>query len=167
MPRKASASPATTAKLPTLGRWRSAVAVELIGAEAGWRAGVPILVQNLVTDYPSQLEADHLMRLSDSERQAIAQAARDCLPPGTRVRLFGSRLDDSRRGGDIDLLVEPPFAPGAEEQVTQRTHFVARLYRLMGERRIDVLMVPAFERDTRPVVQAARRDGQLLAQVGQ
>jgi len=126
-----------------------------------------MLVQNLVSVYLFQPEADHLMRLNDSERQAITQAARDCLPPGTRVRLFGSRLDDSRRGGDIDLLVEPPFALGAEEQVARRTRFVACLYRLMGERRIDVLMVPAFEPDTRPVVQAARRDGQLLAQVGQ
>lgn len=105
------------------------------------------------------------MRLNDSERRAIAQAAQECLPPGTRVRLFGSRLDDSRRGGDIDLLVEPPLALDAEAQVAQRTRFVARLYRLMGERRIDVLLVPADQPDPRPVVQAARRDGQLLAQV--
>jgi predicted nucleotidyltransferase len=128
---------------------------------------VPVLVQNVPADQPFQREADDLMRLNDRERQAIAQAARECLPPGTRVRLFGSRLDDRRRGGDIDLLVEPPCALGPEEQVAQRTRFVARLYRLMGERRVDVLMVPACEPDARPVVQAARRDGQFLAQVPQ
>lgn len=105
------------------------------------------------------------MRLNERERKAITQAAQECLPPGTRVRLFGSRLDDARRGGDIDLLVEPPAGLGADEQVEQRTRFVARLYRLLGERRIDVLMVPASERDARPVVQTARRDGQMLAEV--
>ena len=105
------------------------------------------------------------MRLTDSERRAIAQAARECLPPGTRVRLFGSRIDDARRGGDIDLLVEPPAVLSADEQVARRNRFVARLYRLLGEQRNDVLMVPASAPDARPVVQAARRDGLLLAQV--
>ncbi|WP_058556423.1 nucleotidyltransferase domain-containing protein [Thiohalocapsa sp. ML1] len=105
------------------------------------------------------------MRLNDHERRAIAEAAAEALPPGTRVRLFGSRLDDTRRGGDIDLLVETATGLDADEEVARRTRFIARLYRLLGERRIDVLMVPAHAPDTRPVVRAARRDGQLLAEI--
>ena len=45
-----------------------------------------------------------------AEKAGIGWAAREVLPHGSRVLLFGSRTDDSRRGGDIDLLVEPPVA---------------------------------------------------------
>jgi len=41
------------------------------------------------------------MRLSTDERAAVENSARRFLPPGSRVSLFGSRTDDSRRGGDI------------------------------------------------------------------
>jgi predicted nucleotidyltransferase len=80
------------------------------------------------------------MRLTTQERVAIADAARDTLAPGSRVCLFGSRVDDQARGGDIDLLVELPAPTAAVDTVARRQAFVARLYRLIGERRIDVLM---------------------------
>jgi predicted nucleotidyltransferase len=105
------------------------------------------------------------MRLTAREIAAIERAARECFAPRSAVRLFGSRLDDTRRGGDIDLLIEPsaPLAP--QELVEARNRFIARLYRELGERQIDVLIVPAGLPDDRPVIQAARRDGRLLARV--
>lgn len=83
------------------------------------------------------------MRLRPNEIQAIAQAAKEALPPGTGVFLFGSRLDDQARGGDIDLLVEPPTPWSPQQIVDRRTQFVATLYRLLEEQRIDVLIAPA------------------------
>jgi predicted nucleotidyltransferase len=47
------------------------------------------------------------MRLSAHERDVIREAAAEVFGPDVRVMLFGSRVDDSRRGGDIDLFVEP------------------------------------------------------------
>ena len=41
------------------------------------------------------------MRLSDFERDTLKRAAVDCFGSGTQVRLFGSRADDSRKGGDV------------------------------------------------------------------
>ncbi len=81
------------------------------------------------------------MRLSAAERRAVESASGETLTAGTRVLLFGSRLDDSRRGGDIDLLIDLP-APllSADDTVERRTRFTARLYRLLEERRIDVVM---------------------------
>lgn len=46
------------------------------------------------------------MRLSPADRQAIVRATAKVAGADTRVLLFGSRTDDSLRGGDIDLLVE-------------------------------------------------------------
>ncbi len=105
------------------------------------------------------------MRLTPTLIAAIEQAAREWFPPRSRIRLFGSRLDDARRGGDIDLLVEPPTPLAPKELVKRRNRFIARLYRQLGEQRIDVLIAPAGLDDDRPVIQAARRQGQLLTQV--
>ncbi|MDZ7592159.1 MAG: nucleotidyltransferase domain-containing protein [Rubrivivax sp.] len=96
------------------------------------------------------------MRLTLQERSAIAQAARDTLAAGTQVSLFGSRTDDNARGGDIDLLVETPLPMPAAEWVARRQAFVARLYRLLGERRIDVVVSSPAVAVTPPVVASAR-----------
>ena len=40
---------------------------------------------------------------------------------------FGSRLDDNRRGGGIDLLVELTELLSADDTVDRRTLFTARL----------------------------------------
>jgi predicted nucleotidyltransferase len=80
------------------------------------------------------------MRLTPTEQQAIASAARATLEPGTRVSLFGSRVQDTARGGDIDLLVDSPQPMAAREWVARRQAFVVRLHRVLGERRIDVVM---------------------------
>jgi len=60
------------------------------------------------------------MRPSDKERVAIAVTAAEILPSGTGARLFGSGLDDNARGGDIDLLLEPPADPTGSLVVQER-----------------------------------------------
>jgi predicted nucleotidyltransferase len=97
------------------------------------------------------------LRLTADERQAIATAARATLLPGTRVSLFGSRTSDQARGGDIDLLVESAQLLSAAEWVRQRQAFVARLYLLLGERRIDVVASGLGEADSAASVLASAR----------
>ena len=105
------------------------------------------------------------MRLQSNEVNAIAQAARDAFTPGTAVFLFGSRVDDSKCGGDIDLLVELPKALPPAELVRRRTRFVSRLYRLLDEQRIDIVIATQDQQDSRAVVAAAKREGLQVAQV--
>ena len=45
------------------------------------------------------------MRLTQGEIDTIVRIAREIYGWGVEVFLFGSRTDDSKRGGDIDLLV--------------------------------------------------------------
>ena len=96
------------------------------------------------------------MRLNASQRVAIQQAAREVLPAGSAVYLFGSRTDDLRRGGDADLSAESRSELSPHEVVERRTRFAARLYRLLDEQRIDILMAKG-QADVSPVVQPARR----------
>jgi predicted nucleotidyltransferase len=105
------------------------------------------------------------MRLNERERSAIFQAATEVFSQGTCVSLFGSRTDDTRRGGDIDLLVETQQSLPAAQWVAQRSRFVARIWRLLGERRIDVVLATQNETDDRQIVQQARKVAIPLAVV--
>jgi len=102
------------------------------------------------------------MRLTSQQIDHIKLAAREVFSTAVDVRLFGSRLDDDKRGGDIDLLIEPAQSLSATEVVSRRQRFVAQLYQRLGEQRIDVLIAPVGQRDDRPVVAAARKEGQYL-----
>lgn len=101
------------------------------------------------------------MRLTPHERQVIQQAANDCFGSQTVVRLFGSRTDDTRRGGDIDLLVDTPLTdPALIAQAHLR--FVAKLYTQLGEQKIDVLIDYPSRQVDLPIYQIAREQGVLL-----
>ena len=41
------------------------------------------------------------MRLDAKQKQQIFS----CIPSGVQVFVFGSRLDDNARGGDVDLII--------------------------------------------------------------
>ena len=51
------------------------------------------------------------MRLTELQRTFICQTVSNVIGPDARIILFGSRLDDSARGGDLDLLVESDELP--------------------------------------------------------
>ena len=105
------------------------------------------------------------MRLTAQEHTAIAQAASAAWQPGTRVSLFGSRVDDDARGGDIDLLVEAGEPLQADDLVRRRGAFVTSLYRLMGERRIDVVVASRGVSAPGFIIEAARRHAIELVQL--
>ena len=58
--------------------------------------------------------------------------------PAARLRLFGSRLDDTARGGDVDLLLE--LADPVAEPALLAARFAARASRLMQGRKVDVVL---------------------------
>lgn len=48
------------------------------------------------------------MRLTREQTQIVLQTITQLAGSSARAYLFGSRLDDQARGGDVDLLVETP-----------------------------------------------------------
>ncbi|MFP4616432.1 MAG: nucleotidyltransferase domain-containing protein [Thiohalorhabdus sp.] len=99
------------------------------------------------------------MRLTQEQRQIIREEVANIFGPGVSVRLFGSRLDDERRGGDIDLYIEANGTP--EELLGQELKLYARLQRRLGERRIDIV-VHGQGRPLRPIDRHARESGVAL-----
>ena len=52
------------------------------------------------------------MRITPEQTETIVETIRSVAGPDVKVWLFGSRLDDTRRGGDLDLLIESVPAAG-------------------------------------------------------
>jgi len=66
-------------------------------------------------------------------------------------------VEDARRGGEIDLLIELRAALDAGEQVRLCAHLAARLYRLIGERHNDIVVADPGLADDLLVMAKARR----------
>lgn len=99
------------------------------------------------------------MRLSAEQRHALKVHIAHELGADCEVLLFGSRTDDNQRGGDVDLLVRSPRT--LQRKVWLAARLAARAERLLGGRRVDVLLIdPATA--AQPVHAAALRTGVAL-----
>lgn len=99
------------------------------------------------------------MRIPESQRTAIKTAVTSLVGADSRIWLFGSRVDDSLKGGDIDLLVEvDKVIPNRVQLLCQ---LEGRLALTLGDRKIDLLIKDARTVDA-PVYRTARATGVLL-----
>jgi len=79
------------------------------------------------------------MRLTPTQQHTIKTTAAEIFGAEANVSLLGGCTDDTRKVGDIDLLIELP-SPQPEVQ-RKRLSFVARLQQRLGDQPIDVLIV--------------------------
>lgn len=77
------------------------------------------------------------MRLSDFQRNTIKQTARQHFNAQVKVKLFGSRVDDERKGGDIDLLLE--FSNTTTQLAKKVLRFNTLLQKKLGAQKIDII----------------------------
>jgi predicted nucleotidyltransferase len=96
------------------------------------------------------------MRLTTDQIQAIRDAASSAFGDKAAVWLFGSRVDDAKRGGDIDVLVRPtPMTD--DEPFAKKIRMLILLERVLGERKVDVVIEQP--NDPRPIVAVAHATG--------
>ncbi|SJM93827.1 DNA polymerase beta domain protein region (fragment) [Crenothrix polyspora] len=74
---------------------------------------------------------------NDYLRIAIQQNVKTIFGYATKVYLFGSRVDDSKKGGDIDLYVVPENQDNLHEK---KIKFLTALDLALGEQKIDVII---------------------------
>ena len=96
------------------------------------------------------------MRLSDEQISVIRRTVREVLGEDARMWLFGSRVDDIKRGGDVDIYVESDNVIDAPALIAARLS--ARIQRAMHGRKVDIVLgAPNLARF--PIHEAARREG--------
>lgn len=96
------------------------------------------------------------MRLTRQQSATIRRGVRAIFGPDAKVWLFGSRVDDQRRGGDIDLYIEAACEP--KELLDLENRLYAFLQRSLGEQRIDIV-ARSTASSPRPVHEQAKRTG--------
>ena len=96
------------------------------------------------------------MRLNPEQASVIRQTVVEIFGPEVQVLLFGSRVDDSKKGGDVDLLVESAQAIG--EPAWLAAQLAARLERNMEGRKVDVLLLAPNLRRL-PIHDIAQKEG--------
>lgn len=99
------------------------------------------------------------MRLTDYQIQVIRQLARQVAGKQVRVRVFGSRLDDTAHGGDLDLMLE--LTEPVDNPALMAARMSARVSRAMHGRKVDVLL-SAPNLMHLPIHDIAFKEGQLL-----
>ncbi len=75
------------------------------------------------------------MRLRNDIKNGIIKASRKHFG-NADLYLFGSRVDDSKKGGDIDLFVESSVSIHSDN----RHDFLTDIYRNITERSIDLII---------------------------
>ena len=95
------------------------------------------------------------MRLTAFEVNAIKQSAQEVFGSKVEVFLFGSRVEDEKKGGDIDLYIKTQ----TNNDLSHKIKFLVSLEQKIGEQKIDVILAVD---ENRPIEQQAMSNGILL-----
>ncbi|MCX7628078.1 MAG: nucleotidyltransferase domain-containing protein [Methylophilaceae bacterium] len=99
------------------------------------------------------------MRLKPEQVERIRSIVAEQAGPRAMVWLFGSRIDDTARGGDVDLLVELPTEVEAPALLAAR--IAGRISRALDDRKVDVVLA-APNLKPQPIHEVAKSEGMRL-----
>lgn len=94
------------------------------------------------------------MRLTQVQQEVIRATCLDAFNAGVNIWLFGSRLDDAQRGGDIDLYLET----GSHRLIDELRCKI----RLEEQLQIPVDLIVRKPYDTSPIASIAKHQGHRL-----
>jgi len=74
------------------------------------------------------------MRITEHEKSVIIEAVKS-VDPNADIYLFGSRVDDSKKGGDIDIAIRSEKINTVMQKIQVRRFICDRI----GEQKIDLV----------------------------
>lgn len=97
------------------------------------------------------------MRLKAEERTKIIQYAKYFFGNEINLYLFGSRVYDKKKGGDIDLYLESEQIINMQTQIK----FLTAIYKDVTQRKVDLLVKTPSSKNL-PIYKTAKKEGILL-----
>lgn len=86
------------------------------------------------------------MRLSQHECEVVKFQVQHIFGQEAKVFLFGSRVDDLKKGGDIDLFIQ---TSDQSDLFMKKIRFLARVKKILGAQKIDVV----FNQDNQRLIE--------------
>jgi len=94
------------------------------------------------------------MRIKKEDIILIKKITKENFGNNAKVYLFGSRVDDQKKGGDIDLYIETDMK---NDVFKQKLKMLGMLHRVLGEQKIDIV-INNFIND-KYIYQVAKNEG--------
>lgn len=102
-------------------------------------------------------KAQHsLMRLTEFEKNTIIQAFQQYFSEQDQLWLFGSRVDDYKKGSDIDLYIQ---TKESDLKKLYKINFLIAIEKI-GEQKVDIVI--GTPRNSLPIHQHAKETGVRL-----
>jgi len=101
------------------------------------------------------------MRITTVQQTAICELFTLYFGENDHIWLFGSRVDDSKKGGDIDLYIETYYDDPiliSQKKIT----FLVELKRRIGDQKIDIIVNQINSNNQRTIYTEARTTGVKL-----
>lgn len=98
------------------------------------------------------------MRLTKFEKNSIVKHFYNIFP-NAKLYLFGSRTDDAKKGGDIDLYIE---TNSSSYSYSKLLDFNALVQHDIGEQKIDIVVNKIDKHILKPIYENAKKQGILL-----
>jgi len=101
------------------------------------------------------------IRLSESEISIMKNLFKKHFQFGDALWVFGSRADQTKRGGDIDLYIETNYSE-ASMAIRKKIEFLSDLKFAIGDQRIDVVINPLVLKNEQRIYAEAKQTGVCL-----
>ncbi len=101
------------------------------------------------------------IRLNQQHLEAIKRLFCSFFSENDHLWIFGSRVDPTKRGGDIDLYIETTEM-NTKEAIKKESQFILALEKTLGEQKIDVVLNMKIHQCHLPIYEVAKTTGILL-----
>lgn len=98
------------------------------------------------------------MRLTDYELHTIRTTFHEYFGLADHLWLFGSRANDTQRGGDIDLYIETNEID-TDKAVLSKLKLASKLWQLLNEQKVDIVMNQLNGKIDLPIYDIAKKTG--------
>lgn len=100
------------------------------------------------------------MRLKQVEIDAIKKTSKMVFGENATTLLFGSRTDDTKKGGDIDLYIRYNPTSKTNNSYQLKIQFLVQLKKIIGDQKVDVLVDSG--KQTNSIFTSVKKEGIII-----